>query len=263
MSERRACRVVGYRRSSYRYRSCAQDQTALRQRIREIAAVLVRYGYRRVPVLLWREGWPINVKRVYRWYRLEGLGVPQRRRKKRASALRPHLPVAKAPHEQWSMDFLSDRLARGQRFSVFTVVDTMTRERLALEADQSLTGKRVVAVLERVSAVRGRPQVLQVDNGPEFTSQALDAWAHQHGVKLAFSRPGTPTDHPFIEAFNGRVRQECLDQQWCFSLEEARETLEKWRKDYNTLRPHTALGYQTPAAFAAAWWQQQPNEETG
>jgi putative transposase len=122
------------------------------------------------------------------------------------------------------MDFMSDRLATGQRFKVFTLVANMTRESLALEADQSLTGKRVVAILERVSAQRGLPQVLQVDNGPEFTSQALDAWAPHHGVKLAFSRPGTPTDNPSIEAFNGRLRQECLDQQWFFSLAEARET---------------------------------------
>jgi putative transposase len=232
-------------------------------RLCELAQMRVRYGYRRLHVLLRREGWLVNAKRVYRLYRLEGLGIPARRRKKRASALRPLLPAAQAPNEQWSMDFLSDRLATGQHFRMFTVVDNMTRESLVLEADQSLTGKRVVAILERVSAQHGLPRVLQVDNGPEFTSQALDTWAHQHGVKLAFSRPGTPTDNPYIEAFNGRLRQECLDQQWFFSLPEARETLEKWRRDYNTIRPHTALGYQTPAAFKAAWQQQQPNEEIG
>jgi putative transposase len=232
-------------------------------RLRELAQVRVRYGYRRLHVLLRREGWLVNAKRVYRLYRLEGLGIPARRRKKHASALRSLLPAAQAPNEQWSMDFLSDHLATGQRFRVFTLVDNMTRESLALEADQSLTGKRVVDVLERVSAQRGLPQVLQVDNGPEFTSQALDAWAHKNRVKLAFSRPGTPTDNPYIEAFNGRLRQECLDQQWFFSLPEARETLEKWRRDYNTIRPHTALGYQTPSAIKAAWQQQQPNDEVG
>lgn len=139
----------------------------------------------------------------------------------------------------------------------------MSRESPAIEVDRSLTGVRVVAVLERLAAQRGLPQILQVDNGPEFTSQALDAWAHRRGVKLAFSRPGTPTDNPFIEAFNGRLRQECLDQQWFYSLEEARKCLEDWRVDYNTIRPHTALGNQTPAAFAAAWHEQQADRETG
>jgi putative transposase len=161
---------------------------------------------------------------------------------------------------------MSDSLASGQRFRVLTLVDNMRRESPAIAVDRSLTGQRVVAVLERLAAQRGLPQVLQVDNGPEFTSRALDAWAHQRDVKLAFSRPGTPTDNPFIEAFNGRLRQECpdsLDQQWFFSLEEARRCLEEWRRDYNTIRPHTALGNQTPAAFAAAWREQQASGEAG
>jgi len=139
----------------------------------------------------------------------------------------------------------------------------MIRESPAIEADRSLTGHRVVAVLERLAAQRGLPTILQVDTGPEFTSKALDEWAHARGVKLAFSRPGTPTDTPFIEAFNGRLRQECLDQQWVMSLEEARNCLEEWRRDYNTTRPHTALGNQTPAAYAAAWHVQQANRKIG
>jgi putative transposase len=158
---------------------------------------------------------------------------------------------------------MSDSLASGQRFRLLTVVDTRSRESPAIEVDRSLSGQRVVAVLERLAAQWGLPQVLQVDNGPEFTSQALDAWAHRYGVKLAFSRPGTPTDNPFIEAFNGRVRQECLDQQWFYSLEEARKCLEEWRRDYNTIRPHTALGNQTPEAYVAAWQKQQADREVG
>jgi len=225
--------------------------------------VRVRYGYRRLHVLLRREGWPVNAKRVYRRYRLEGLVVRSKMRKKRASALRPLLPPAQAPNEEWSMDFMSDSLVGGQRFRVLTLVDNMRRESPAIEVDWSLTGERVVTVLERVSRRWGLPQVLQVDNGPECTSRALDAWAHRHGVKLAFSRPGTPTDNPFIEAFNGRLRAECLDPQWFVSLDEARTCLEEWRRDYNTQRPHTALGNQTPAAFAAAWPEQQTDEETG
>jgi putative transposase len=263
VSERRACRVIGCHRKTYRYKSRAKDQTALRMRLRELASVRVRYGYRRLHTLLRREGWRVNHKRVYRLYCLEGLSVRSKVRKKRASALRPLLPVAQAPNEQWSMDFMSDSLATGQCFRLLTLVDNMSRESPAIEVDRSLTGQRVVAVLQRLAAQRGLPQVLQVDNGPEFTSQALDAWAHRHGVKLAFRRPGTPTDNPFIEAFNGRVREECLDQQWFYSLEEARICLEEWRKDYNTNRPHTALGNQTPAAYAAAWREQQTSREVG
>jgi putative transposase len=263
VSERRACRVIGCHRKTYRYKSRAQDQTALRMRLRELAGVRVRYGYRRLHILLRREGWRVNHKRVYRLYRLEGLSVRSKVRRKQASALRPLLPAAQAPNEQWSMDFMSDSLASGQRFRLLTLVDNMSRESPAIEVGRSLTGHHVVAVLERLAAQRGLPQVLQVDNGPEFTSQALDAWAHRRGVKLAFSRPGTPTDNPFIEAFNGRLRQECLDQQWFYSLEEARICLEEWRKDYNTIRPHTALGNQTPATYAAAWHEQQTSKEVG
>jgi putative transposase len=184
-------------------------------------------------------------------------------RKKRVSTLRPLLPVAHAPNEQWSMDFMSDSLASGQRFRLLTIVDNMSRESPAIEVDRSLTGQRVVAVLERLAVQRGLPHVLQVDNGPEFTSRALDTWAQRRGVKLAFSRPGTPTDNPFIEAFNGRVRQECLDQHWFDSLDEARDCLEEWRRDYNTTRPDTALGNQAPAAFAATWRNQQASREIG
>ena len=263
VSERRACRVIGYERKTYRYKSRAKDQTALRMRLRELASVRVRYGYRRLHVLLQREGWRVNHKRVYRLYRLEGLLVRAKVRRKRASALRPLLPPAQAPNEQWSMDFMSDSLANGQRFRLLTIVDNMSRESPAIEVDRSLTGQRVVAVLERLAIQRGLPRILQVDNGPEFTSHALDAWAHRRGVKLAFSRPGTPTDNPFIEAFNGRLREECLDQQWFFSLEEARNCLEERSRDYNTIRPHTALGNQTPVAHVATWRKKQTGRETG
>jgi putative transposase len=262
-SERRACQVLGCHRKTYRYRSHAKDQTALRMRLRELAGVRVRYGSRRLHILLRREGWRVNHKRVYRLYRLEGLSVRHTVRRKRVSALRPLLPAAQAPNEQWSMDFMSDRLASGQRFRVLPLVDNMSRESPAIEVDRSLTGQRVVAVLERLAAQRGLPRVIQVDNGPEFTSKALDEWAHRRGVKLAFSRPGTPTDNPFIEAFNGRLRQECLDQQWFVSLADARNCLEEWRRDYNTTRPHTALSNQTPAAYAAGWREQQANREIG
>lgn len=263
VSERRACRVIGYRRSSYRYRSRAKDQTALRQRIRAIAAVRVRYGYRRIHTLLCREGWQVNHKRVYRLYRLDGLSLRLKSRKKRVSALRPVLAPPDAPNQQWSMDFVHDSLYDGRRFRALTLVDNMSRESPAIEVDTSLPGRRVVAVLERLAQTQGLPQVLQVDNGPEFISKALDEWAHRRGIKLKFSRLGTPTDNPYIEAFNGRFREECLNQHWFLSLEDARQTIEAWRIDYNEVRPHTALGNQTPVAYKAAYLRNQPREEIG
>jgi putative transposase len=213
--------------------------------------------------LLRREGWRINVKRVYRLYRLDGLSLRLKSRKKRVSAPRATLTPPQAPNEQWSMDFMSDRLYDGRRFRVLTVVDNMSRESPALVVDQSLSGARVVATLDRLACSWGLPKVIQVDNGPEFSSRALDDWAHRHRVKLAFSRPGTPTDNPYIEAFNGRLRAECLDLYGFASLEEARQIIEGWRIDYNHVRPHTALGNQTPAAYKAATMKNQARGETG
>jgi putative transposase len=263
VSERRACGVIGMHRARYRYRSRAQDQSLLRQRIREIAAVRVRYGYRRVHTLLRREGWPINMKRVYRLYRLDGLSLRLKVRKKRVSVPRAVPLPPQAPNEQWSMDFMTDSLYDGRRFRVLTLVDNMSRESPAIVADTAFSGARVAAVLNRLADSWGLPKSIQVDNGPEFTSKALDDWAHRHRVKLVFSRPGTPTDNPYIEAFNGRFRAECLDQHWFASLEEARHIIEAWRIDYNEVRPHTALDNQTPAAYKAAWSGHQAREETG
>jgi putative transposase len=253
-------------RTRYRYRSRAQDQTPLRQRIREIAAVRVRYGYRRVHTLLRREGWQINVKRVYRRYRLEGLSLRLKARKKRISSPRAIPPPPQGPNEQWSMDFMSASLYDGRRFRVLTLVDNRSRESPAIAVDRSFSGARVVAMLNRLEATWGLPKSIQVDNGPEFTSRALDDWAHRHRIKLIFSRPGrlsTPTDNPYIEAFNGRFRAECLDLHWFASLEEARQVIEAWRIDYHEVRPHTALDNQTPAAYKAATLRSQAREETG
>jgi putative transposase len=257
VSERRACQAIGIHRSSYRYLSKAQDHTALRMRIRDLAATRVRYGYRRLHVLLKREGWQVNHKRVYRLYRREGLSLRLKTRKKRISTPRMPQSLPTAPNQRWSMDFMSDSLYDGRRFRVLTLVDNMTRESHAIEASRSFSGQAVAAILDRLAQTMGLPQVIQVDNGPEFVSKALDEWGHRHQVKLAFSRPGTPTDNPFIEAFNGRFRQECLDQNWFTSLDDARTIIESWRQDYNTVRPHTALDQLTPAAFKEKWLQQQ------
>ncbi len=252
VSERRACRVAGVPRSSHRYRSVARDQDALRLRLRDLAAARVRYGYRRLHVLLRREGWPVNHKRVYRLYREEGLGIRVKRRRKRVSGPRVLPPPAQRPQERWSLDFLTDSLADGRRFRALTIVDNVSRMSPAIEVGRSLTGERVVAVLERLKRTVGTPERIAVDNGPEFISKVLDAWAYRNGVRLEFSRPGKPTDNAFAESFNGRFRDECLDQHWFASLEEARRIVEDWRVEYNTERPHRALGQQTPAAWTAA-----------
>jgi putative transposase len=252
VSERRACRLAGVARSSYRYRSVAADQTPLRLRLRDLAATRVRYGYRRLHVLLRREGWQINHKRVYRRYREEGLAIRVKRRKKLTSASRVPPPPATRPLERWSLDFLSDSLVDGRRFRILTRVDNVSRVSPAIEAGASLTGERVVRLLEEVRATVGLPQRIAVDNGPEFISKALDAWAYRNGVQLEFSRPSKPTDNAFAESFNGHFRAECLDCHWFASLEEARQTIEAWRIEYNTERPHRALGQKTPAAWMTA-----------
>jgi putative transposase len=261
LSERRACRVLGFSRSVQRSRSVADDQAPLRLRLRDLAASRVRYGYRRLHVLLQREGWRVNHKRVYRLYRQEGLTLRRKTPKKRLSRPRIPAPRPSRPNAEWGMDFLSDRLVDGRRFRILPFVDHVSRVSPAIEVDSRLTGERVVVVLERLAATIGRPRRLCVDNGPEFVSKALDAWAYCSGLELVFSRLGTPTDNPFVEAFNSRFRDECLDRHWFASLEEARQIIEAWRIDDNTLRPHGALGQQTPAEVAATWTDVEAADE--
>jgi putative transposase len=204
-------------------------------------------------VLLQREGWRVNHKRVYRLYREEGLGIRVKRRRKRTSLPRLRPLPAEQPHERWSLDFLTDSLVDGRRFRVLTIVDNVSRVSPAIEVGPSLTGERVVAVLEQLRTTVGRPRRIAIDNGPEFISKVLDAWAYRHQVQLEFSRPGKPTDNAYVESFNGHFRAECLDQHWFASLEEARQVIERWRIEYNQERPHRALQQQTPAAFLASW----------
>jgi len=253
VSERRACGTLAFHRSTVRYRSKARDQTPIRMRLRELAASRVRYGYRRLHVLLRREGWKVNHKRIWRLYKEEALEVRTKKRRKRVSALRLVLPAPTMPNERWSMDFVSDSLHDGRRFRVLTLVDHFSRVSPVVEVGSSITGKRVVEVLERVARTHGLPQVITTDNGTEFTSRALDEWAHRNGVKLDFIRPGKPIENAYIESFNGRLRQECLEENWFTSLQDAREQIESWRVDYNERRPHTSLGNQTPREFADQW----------
>jgi putative transposase len=246
----RACRLVRLGRSTYYKRSTAKDQTPLRTRLRELAAARPRFGYPRLHILLRREGWKVNIKRVYRLYKLEGLGLSRKKRKKRASHLRVVQPPATAPNERWSMDFMRDTLQDGRPFRIFTVVDIFTRECPMLAADTSLTGKRVAELLDGASAERGYPKTITVDNGTEFYSKAMDAWAYQHGVQLQFIRPGKPVENAFIESFNGRLRDELLNGELFMGLLDARQKLEAWRRDYNQNRPHGSLGELTPDEYA-------------
>ena len=243
--------MLRFNRSTQRYESVADEQAALRIRIRDLALARVSYGYRRIHVLLQREGWVVNHKRVYRLYREEGLLMRPRKPRRHVSGRnRIERPMATAPNESWSMDFMSDELAGGHRIRLLTLVDDFTRESPAIEVDRSLGGHRVVAVLQRVTAQRGLPRSIRVDNGPEFTSKHLDQWAYLNGVELDFIRPGKPTENALIESFNGRLRQECLNENWFLSLKDARDKIEAWRQDYNHDRPHGALKGLAPTQFA-------------
>lgn len=252
VSERRACRVLGAARSTVRYRSVRPPQDALRRRIRELAGVRVRSGYRQLHVLLVREGWPVNHKRVYRLYKEEGLVLKRRRPKRRKSAAARVAPaVPTEPNERWAMDFIHDTLAGGRTVRIFSVMDVHTRECLALAPRRSFRGVDVAGILSRLGDERALPKRISVDNGTEFTSKALDHWAYWNHVELDFSRPGKPTDNPHVEAFHGTLRRECLSQHWFLDLEDAKQTLEAWREDYNNHRPHSALGQLPPAHFRA------------
>lgn len=246
----RACGLVGISRSLYGYRSLRPDCMPLRERIGEIAAVKRRYGYRRVYLRLRREGWDVNRKRVYRLYREAGLAVRRRKRKRIGPVERKPLPKPIEANLSWSMDFVSDSLADGRRLRCLNIVDDCTRECLAIEVDTSITGSRVKAVLQRLADTRGLPLSITVDHGPEFEGQVLDAWAYEAGVQLSFIRPGKPNENAYIESFNGKFRDECLNEHWFISMAQARRIIEDWRIEYNTERPHSSLGNLTPEEFA-------------
>jgi putative transposase len=218
----------------------------------ELASERPRFGYRRIHILLVREGWAINHKRVRRMYRQENLAVRRKKRTRIAQTARQPKVMPVGANERWSMDFMSDSLATGRSFRTFNVVDDYTRECLAIEVDTSLSGERVTRVLDQLIERRGQPRSLVMDNGPEFAGRVLDAWAYQRGIHLDFIRPGKPIENCFVESFNGKFRDECLNQHWLVSLSEARRTIEAWRLDYNRVRPHSSLGNVPPEEFAEA-----------
>jgi putative transposase len=252
ISERRACRFTGFARSTQRYCTRRAPRTELRERLHTLAVLRPRWGYRRLHLLLRREGYRVNRKLVQRLYREEGLAV-RRRKRKRVAVPRAPLPPPSRPNERWSMDFVSDALGDGRKFRAFTLVDDFTRECPVIEVDVSLPGARVVRVLEQLAQVRGLPKAIVCDNGPEFAGQALDQWAHRHGITLEFIEPGKPVQNAYIESFNGRFRDECLNESWFVSLGDAQRTIEAWRLDYNEARPHSGLADRTPAEFAMEW----------
>lgn len=222
----------------------------MEQRIKEICQTRVRFGYRRVHVLLRREGWDINAKKTYRIYKELGMQLRNKTPKRRVKAkLRDDRAEAVGPNDVWAMDFVHDQLATGRKIRVLTVVDTFSRYVPTLDARFSYRGENVVATLDRVCGQIGYPKTIRVDQGSEFISRDMDLWAYQRGVTLDFSRPGKPTDNAFIEAFNGRFRAECLNAHWFMGLEDTAEELEAWRRDYNEERPHSAIGNNVPAAL--------------
>ena len=250
VSKSRACRLAQVSRSTFYRKSTAPRQLELRRRIREIALARPRFGYQRIHILLRREGWQINHKRVHRLYRLEGLQVRMRvRRRKRLSLHRGPAPAPEGLNQRWSMDFVHDQLGDGRSIRMLTVIDQWSRECVLIEPGFRMSGVIVAEALDRVAGARPLPTSIRVDHGTEFTSRALDAWAWQRGVQLDFIRPGKPTENGMIESFNGRLRDECLNCHEFESLHQARTRIEFWRNDYNQERPHSALGQMTPREY--------------
>ncbi|HHX8576111.1 TPA: IS3 family transposase [Vibrio alginolyticus] len=252
LSERRACLLVGIQRASLRYQPQAnREDDKLQARIKELALERRRFGYRRIHRLLKREGFDVNHKRVYRLYCELGLTVSKRRRRKSQCVEREPLLLPSVPNHTWSMDFVMDALSNGRRIKCLTIVDDYTKECLDIPVAKGISGDEVVITLESIAAFRGYPEAIRTDQGPEFTGKALDQWAYQHGVILKLIQAGKPTQNAYIESFNGKFRDECLNEHWFRDLSHARDLISLWRMDYNENRPHSALGYLTPSEFAA------------
>ena len=251
VSERRACRVIAADRTVIRYQARRSDDGELREKLRALAQERRRFGYRRLHILLRRDGVLINRKKTQRLYREEGLTVRRRKGRKRAVGTRTPPPVLALPNQRWSLDFVHDQLVTGRRFRVLNVVDDVTRECLAAVPDTSISGKRVVRELTALIAERGKPGMIVSDNGTELTSNAVLQWCSDAKVEWHYTTPGKPTQNAFVESFNGRMRDELLNETLFMSLDHARQKIAAWAADFNTGRPHSSLGYATPAAFAA------------
>jgi len=261
ISHRRSCRLSGISRSAAKYEPTKRDEPLV-VRMKELAIEHFRYGYRRIWALLKREGWQVNVKRVWRLWKMNRLQVPKKsprqRRQGPTVALAPYQAVA--PNHVWTLDFVADRLSHGGRLRMLTVVDEFTRECLTIRVERSLKAKDVQETLAAVMKERGHPCYLRSDNGSEFIEKSLQKWLRSKGTDSIFITPGSPWENGKCESFNGKFRDECLNAQWFRTLREAKVLVEMWRKQYNTFRPHRALGYATPAEFAARWNSTNPSD---
>lgn len=249
LSERRSCQLMGVSRTAYRHIPKVSNDNPLRIRLRELATQYPRYGYLMLHTFLQQEGLVVNKKRTYRLYTEEGLQV---RTKKRKKLTRPRIPIALpiSTNIRWSMDFVSDQLSNGRRFRVLNIVDDYSREMVGQLIGFSISGHQVARFLSQIGETRGLPDQIICDNGTEFTSKAMFFWQQDNSVKLGFIQPGKPTQNAFVESLNGKFRNECLNQIWFRSIEEAREKIDQWRDHYNNVRPHSSLKYMTPIAFA-------------
>ncbi len=249
-SERRACRLIGVDRTAFQYRPRRPEDAGVRERLRELANERRRFGYRRLAVMLKRDGLRLNLKKVYRLYKEERLTVRKRGGRKRALGTRAPMAIPQGVNQRWSIDFVQDAIEDGRRFRILNVVDDFTRECLASVLDTSLSGVRVVRELDRLCLLRGRPAMVVSDNGTELTSHAVLRWVEETGIEWHYIAPGKPVQNAFVESFNGRLRDECLNEHVFRSLSQARAIVEAWRIDYNTVRPHSSLGGLPPSVFA-------------
>ena len=260
LSERRACKLVKLDRSTFQYEKQTGDDDALRESLKSLAGKRRRFGYRRLGILLEREGFHANHKKVFRIYTEEGLSVRRRRGRKRAVGTRAPMLVPTGPNQRWSLDFVSDALSDGRRFRTLNVVDDFAREALTVLVDTSISGTRVARELSRLVEMRGKPDMIVSDNGTELTSHAILKWAKQSKVEWHYIAPGKPTQNAFVESFNGRFRDECLNEHLFDTLRDARRIIEAWRIDYNTDRPHTALGGLSPYAYMRRQSRRRPGD---
>jgi putative transposase len=249
MSQRHACGVIHWHRSSCRYRPKSDGNDELRELLNILAEARPRWGQDRLHVLVRRQGYLVNHKRTERLYRELGLSLRLRKRSKRASGLRVPTIAPQRPNERWSMDFVADQLVTGQRLKCLTVVDDFTKESPGILVGRSISGRMVAEFFDVLAETHPLPGVIVCDNGPEFTSLTLDQWAHRHGIRLSFIQPGKPQQNAFIESFNGKLREECLNEELFYDLSDAQIKIETWRSDYNHLRPHRSLGQRTPTEF--------------
>lgn len=263
VSQRRACRLVGLSRTVLAYQPASNTvNEALTERMIELAAVRRRFGYRRIHVLLRREGRHANHKRIFRLYQNADLAVPKRKRRRGVAVERQPLTLPEAPNQVWSMDFVMDALSNGRRIKCLNIVDDCSKEAVDIVVDHSITGHYVVRVLEQAARFRGLPAAIRTDQGPEFTGKALDQWAYRNGVELKLIQPGKPMQNGYVESFNGKFRDECLNEHWFVSLAQAQVIIGAWRCDYNEFRPHSSLGDLTPAEFAARCRASLPDSAT-